>query len=64
MFSVLSVAVIVLNGTPTEGNAFGSKVEFAMDLVSQIIRTLCFHAKYYRAQQCFQSSLQPSVAEA
>jgi hypothetical protein len=29
--------VIVLNGKPTEGNAFGSKVEFAMELVSVLL---------------------------
>ncbi|KAG9378667.1 hypothetical protein A1F94_010436 [Pyrenophora tritici-repentis] len=33
-FILLGVAVITLNGKPTRGSAFGKKVEFAMNLVS------------------------------
>lgn len=32
MYKVLGVAVVTLNGKPTEGSAFGSKVKFAMNL--------------------------------
>jgi hypothetical protein len=32
--TVLAIATIFLNGKPTQGDAFGSKVEFAMSLVS------------------------------
>jgi hypothetical protein len=36
---VLGIAVVTLNGKPTRNSAFGTKVEFTMDLVG--IRTNC-----------------------
>jgi hypothetical protein len=35
---VLGIAVVALNGKPTEDSAFGQKVEFVMQLVSHMSR--------------------------
>jgi hypothetical protein len=35
----MGIAVIVLNGKPTEHNDFGRKVEFAMDLVGCFVES-------------------------
>ncbi|KAJ4340059.1 hypothetical protein N0V87_002679 [Didymella glomerata] len=36
-FILLAIATIFLNGKPTHGNAFGSKVEFAMSLTLELL---------------------------
>jgi hypothetical protein len=56
--------VIVLNGKPTEGNDFGLKVEFAMDLVSYSDDIVFCQAEPFRALQCSRLYLQLLVGEA
>lgn len=62
---VLGVAVITLNGKPTRDNAFGKKVETAIQLVSEPAKHLITQCSNVtpRALQYSQSCLQQSVVE-